>query len=212
MPNPVSIEIFQRDDTIRWSTRKGDLVVWFDYHGMMSAPENMFGIKDFWELDEGQFVTITNRPSDFPPGFELHPSEVSNVLAHEMLAKINAGHVPGDVVDGPNLWRVLCGDRLAWVGEPRPGRENDEGVLAILGMEENALVYGSSTLHMSLMDMMGFGAPAENAKTESSIRGSGRHENVLGGGMPRSSAFEWRIGYYGPNSRGGCIDHCPAEY
>lgn len=35
--------------------------------------EDAFRIQDFWELRDGDFITITHRPADLPGGVELPP-------------------------------------------------------------------------------------------------------------------------------------------
>ena len=133
---------FEHDTTVRWACRSGDYVLWASYRGLLSNPGNQYNLTDAWALREGNFVTITNRRSDLPDGFDLHPSEVSGQLVEWMMRRLNAGYEPDDPIDGPNLWRVRAGDRVAWVGDPREGIDGDGPVLGLLTFNVDALVYG----------------------------------------------------------------------
>ncbi len=57
-------------------------------------------VLDLWHLRDGDRVTFTNRISDLPPWFELHPTEVSGALAFEYLRKLENGWKPGQVMQG----------------------------------------------------------------------------------------------------------------
>ncbi len=107
---------------------------------------------------DGYHVTITNRPEDFPVSFELHPTEVCNSLVSMMAARIEAGEYPEAPLEGPNLWRLKTGDRLAWVGAERPERQSVSGILAIVECRECALVVGDGD-RGGLDDFIGFGTP-----------------------------------------------------
>src|ERR1017187_4605906 len=93
---------FKRDMTLRLPCRRGDFFLWLGYPDMMSGPE---GIQcyDLWEMRDGYHLTVTNRIEDLPVWFELHPTEVCDVLAMKMMAKIEKGYKPGERMDGPNL-------------------------------------------------------------------------------------------------------------
>jgi hypothetical protein len=84
-------------------------------------------------MSDGYHVTITNRREDLPAWFGLHPTEVCNRRALKMAARIEAGdQYPEKPLDGPNLWRLKSGDRLAWIGAERPERRSVDGILAIV--------------------------------------------------------------------------------
>jgi hypothetical protein len=95
-------------------------------------------------------------------------------------------------MEGPNLWRVFAGDRLAWVGPRRPGVDLADGVLAVVEFRENALVWGEPLDFLS-----GFGGfatgepPAEAAK----LCNAG-WEAMRQAGVPRVAAADsqWCIG------------------
>jgi hypothetical protein len=48
-------------------------------------------------------VTITNRWLDLPGRFTLHPLEVANRAAYEMMKRLNEGYRPTEPMDGPNI-------------------------------------------------------------------------------------------------------------
>lgn len=90
----------------------------------------------------GYSVTVTNRLEDFPAGCRVHPIEMRDILALKMTTKIREGRYSPQPVDGPNLWRLKVGDRLAWVCPEPPGHSSTEGLLAIVEFEECALAIG----------------------------------------------------------------------
>jgi len=144
---------FERDMTIRWSCRKGDYVLWIRMMHVMSD-EPKVNIRDVWEMNDGDAVTITNRQADFPAWFTLYPDEVSGLATYSLCQKLNSGaYHPADRVEGPNLWRIMAGDRLTFVGLPRPGMKAAEGVLSILDFRENALAVGEQ----KVCDLNAFG-------------------------------------------------------
>ena len=103
--------------------------------------------------------TVTNRIGDLPPWFELHPTEVSGSLAYSMLEKLKAGYEPRVPIDAGNLWRILAGDRVVWVGPDRPDAKLARGVQSLLDFGENALAIGES--HAGHLDPLTFGALSE---------------------------------------------------
>ena len=123
---------FEPDMTVRWACRAGDYMLWASYQGPLSDPNNPYIVADVWELRDGNFVTITNRHSDLPDWFDLHPLEVSGGLVEWMGRRLDAGYEPDDPMDGPNLWRIRAGDRVAWVGDPRGGVDGEGSVLGLL--------------------------------------------------------------------------------
>ena len=146
-------------------------------------------------MRDGYHVTITNRPEDFPPWFELHPLEVCDVLALKMQAKIEKGYKPRDEpLDGPNLWRLKTGDRVAWVGAERPDRHSVNGILAILDCRASALAVGEAHWD-SLKEFAGFGAPSTpEMKPDDVARCQAAVKAVKQLGLPRSWGPDWRIG------------------
>jgi hypothetical protein len=183
---------FGRDSTIRWSTRGGDYVMWVRCVNLFGQGESAYRILDFWELRDGDFVTITNRPEDLPVWFELHPTEVRNALAHKMMARLNAGHSPGVPADGPNLWRARSGDRLVWVGG-RGSERTREPVRGLLSLQECALVIGESSRPGDWPAI--FGAPsADQASPEDATLLRCGFLRAVELGLPRSLDARWGLG------------------
>jgi len=114
MPDATKPEIisFRRDMTLRLPCRQGDFFLWLGYPDIFSGPDAI-QCYDLWEMRDGYHITITNRIEDLPAWFELHPTEVCGVLAMKMMVKIEKGLRPGEPMDGPNLWRLKSGDRVA---------------------------------------------------------------------------------------------------
>ena len=56
-------DTFGRDETVRWSCRKGDYVVWCRPCG------GRISVEAEWEIQDGDWVTLTSRRVDLPPGF-----------------------------------------------------------------------------------------------------------------------------------------------
>lgn len=145
-------------------------------------------------MRDGEQVTITNRPKDFPVWFELHPTEVCDSLALEMAARIKEGRYPNEPLDGPNLWRLKSGDRVAWVGPERPDRPSVDGILAIVDCRECALAVGEGE-YSSLEDFVGFGALTRSeARPEDIARCHASVNFVKQLGLPRTWASEWNLG------------------
>src|ERR1700722_7239033 len=185
---------FSRDMTLRWPCRRGDFILWMGYSDIFSGSESI-EIRDLWEMRDGYHVTITNRPEDFPAWFELHPTEVCDVLVYKMMARIQQGYTPpGECIDGPNLWRLKSGDRLAWVGCARHGRIAENGILGVLAFDECALVVGEGNLD-STEDLVGFGAPTStDMKPEDAARCRAAVSVVKRLGLPRTWTPDWRLG------------------
>lgn len=152
------ISVFGTDTTLRWSCRAGDFLIWFRWKNILADPEHGVTIPDMWEMRTGDFATITNRAADLPSWFELHPTEVCNSLVPPMMEKLKRGWKPGDIVDGPNLWRLRAGDRMAWVGDPRRSMCNHGHVLAVVDFQESALVVGETNRTMTMEDAVLFGS------------------------------------------------------
>ena len=186
------IVCFGRDMTLRWPCRGGDFVLWMGFPSIFSGPESL-QIRDFWEMRAGYHVTITNRPEDLPTWFTLHPTETCDSLAFKMMEKLEKGYKPGDRIDGPNLWRLKAGERVAWVGTERPERGSVNGILAILDIEQCALAVGEGNFG-SAEEFIGFGAPTAPHKPEDVARCHAAVEIVRQLGTPRTWAPEWRLG------------------
>ncbi len=187
--------IFRKDTTVRLSCRAGDYLLWCGFKGIFSPENDQYTVNDLWQLSDGDFITITNRQVDLPSCFELHPLEVSNSLVYWMKEKLDSGYQPRDIVDGPNIWRALAGDRLVWVGKQRPGIEFDNGVLSVITFDENAAIIGEP---YSVNDgFPSFGGFDQEQQSEEDIMLCRNGWNaVLRLGVPRSASADgkWTIG------------------
>jgi hypothetical protein len=195
MVNTTTPEIisFKSDMTLRWPCRSGDFLLWFRCRNIFSG-SNAIECQDLWEMRDGYHVTITNRLEDLPPWFRLHPTEVCDSFAYKLMPKVEKGDYPSEPMDGPNLWRLKSGDRVAWVGADRPDRHSVNGILAILDCRDSALAVGEAYWE-SVQSFVGFGAPTtEKMKPEDVARGQAALAAVQKLGVPREWAPEWQLG------------------
>jgi hypothetical protein len=146
-------------------------------------------IRDFWQLRDGDYLTITNRWADLPGWFELHPLDVANCAWSEMKKRLDAGYEPKEVMDGPNLWRVKAGDRLAWVTVA----DSTNPAKGLLDLRACALVLGENTNPTS-EGIIAFGAPeGKKLPTVAAALRTG-FDVLVGLGVPRVFAEEWKFG------------------
>ena len=178
---------FGRDSTLRWSCREGDYVMWIRMSGdilVMGKPD----VIDIWQLGDGDWVTITNRTADLPIWLSLHPTEVHDQAARLMMKRLDEKQaIPDEPLDGPNLWRVLAGDRMAWV--------TDETIAEIVSFDENALVIGNSETNPDPLWFAIFDEAAPDAqRTAISCRKAVKIVEELG--LPRTIGIPpWTIGW-----------------
>jgi len=191
------IRTFGADITLRWSCRRGDLVIWLSPKGnpiFLSKPEDAWTMPDIWETRAGDWVTITNRLEDIPPWFELHPTEVCNRLVRPMMQKLNSGWTPGSIMDGLNIWRARAGDRLAWVRPAKPHSSQEGRVLCVLKFRECALVLGESN-RPGGEDLYSFGSLCEAGKSQEALAVTRRAiEIVRRMGAPHEWTPTWAVG------------------
>jgi hypothetical protein len=174
-------------------------MLWIRWRNVLLAPHA--DVIDVWALRDGDSITITNRVTDLPAWFELHPTEVQGMLAYEMSRKPKRGQQLGDVIDGPNLWRLLAGDRLVWLGVSRSGYQATNGIIAILDFHECALAIGESARQQDLFDFVAFGAigaaPGTSRYTQDAGRCRAAFAIVQSLGIPRLIQAEeggWALG------------------
>lgn len=186
--------IFDSNTTKRWSCRKGDYIFWCRSKGSIMSNSNNPDINDVWQLNDGDSVLLTNRYQDLPSWFQLHPLETSGSLARRMMQKINSGYKPGDINEGPNIWKVKAGDSVVWVGEPRSHIESDNAVLSLITFNNNAVIIGESNLeHGTLLDFGSF--DQVNQSKEDLLRCQEGWAAATQLGMPRTiSTGKWTIG------------------
>lgn len=185
---------FTNDSTLYLPVKKGDFLIFCPFRGILYKPEEAYTIADIWELKDGEKVTVSNRPCDFPDWFELHPTEVRNRLAREMMKKLETGYEPKEIMDGPNIWRLREGDRMIWMGESRAGYPDDFGLLQVFNFESSALVVGEpyDSGYESLIE---FGNVTDRwEKTKFSIKGKNAFFLLTYLGVPRSFSPEWKLG------------------
>jgi hypothetical protein len=162
------------------------------YRDIFSSPEAIQCF-DLWEMRDGYRLIVTNRLEDLPPWFRLHPTEVYGSLAYRMMDKVEKGDYPSEPMDGPNLWRLKSGDRVAWVGAERPDRHPVNGILAILDCRESALAVGAAGWECP--GVAGFGAPTiADTKPDDVALCRAAVNAVRKMGLPRELALEWRLG------------------
>jgi hypothetical protein len=168
-------------------------MLWAKFLGMGAAPGRQYSIADVWEMRDGDFVTLTNRVADLPAGFELHPMEVSEALLSQMREGLADRDRLDEPVDGPNLWRVRAGDRVAWMGTPRIGASGDGNVLSIATFRTDSLVYGEPVKMTSGWPT--FGVLSEPPLTDGPGLCRAGFEAILKAGLPRDVAVDpqWRL-------------------
>jgi hypothetical protein len=184
---------FKRDMTLRWPCRAGDFLLWFRHSNIFAEPAAIH-CHDLWEMRDGYHVTITNRLEDLPPWFRLHPTEVCGGFVYKLLPKVEKGDYPSAPMEGPNLWRLKSGDRLAWLDAERPDRRSFYGILAILDCQDSALAVAEAYWD-SVQSFAGFGAPTTpEMKPEEVARCQTALAAIQKLGLPREWAPEWRLG------------------
>lgn len=124
------------DSTFRLTPNVGDYLLWIKCRNPWCNPPD-FAIADFWEFREGDQFLITNCERDYPATVEQMEEGRSN------------------------LWKVLPGDRLAWVGWRAAGPT----LLALFNCLCEGYVYGEST-SATVDSFIAFGAPRGEATPE----------------------------------------------
>jgi hypothetical protein len=188
-PEPAPIrEGVGADTTLRLPLQPGDHLLWIATDSPFSAnSQSAWTIRDFWQIHDGDAVTITNRWADLPAWFELHPLEVAGRAVGEMMKKLATGFNPSARLDGPNIWRVKAGDRLVWVTvSPSAGE-----IRKLFDFPSCALVLGENTTRPTTV----FGAP-DDANPSPAVTSAMRKgfEAATRLGMPRTFCPEWRFG------------------
>jgi hypothetical protein len=182
---------FCEDLTIRWRCRAGEFVLWVSTDSFLNSDrESAWTIRDFWPMRDGDFVTVTNRWTDLPQWFELHPSEVVGSAVFKMMERLEAGYQPKEPMHAPTIWRVKAGDRLVWVSPERPS----EPVREIILFEACALASGESST--SKVDWsIDFQKPNEKDLSPAAAAAMrAGFKAAIGLGVPRVFAEEWRFG------------------
>jgi hypothetical protein len=190
----VPIEYFQFEMTVRWSCRRGDHVFWLSWKSILVDPEVGVTVRDYWEMKDGDFLTITNRLEDMPPWFALHPTEVCNRLAYQLSEKVRRGEYPEEPIEAPNIWRPKAGDRLVWTRQPRAGFRSQDPIVSAMAFRESALVIGENVRVPSSFDeLMSFGALTGSEQREVPMIRAAVHL-VRRMGLPSEYDLEWKVG------------------
>jgi hypothetical protein len=127
------------DSTFRLRPNAGDYLLWIRCEDPLCNPE--LAIADFWEFHEGDRLLITNREEDYPATLE----------------QLEDG--------GPSLWKVLPGDRLAWVGWRPHSNEHTPTLIALINCLGEGYVYGEPA-SPTIDSVMSFGAPTSEPTPE----------------------------------------------
>jgi len=176
--------------TLRLSVRSGDYLLFVATDSPFdSDSESAWTIRDFWQLRDGDSITMTNRWVDLPVWFELHPLEVAGRAVSEMMKKLEQGFQPSEPQDGPNIWRIKAGDRLVWVTVSGSG----SGVREIFDFSSCALVLGETNRAMEIFSLFGEPDDGDPPPEVTAIMRKG-FEEAARLGMPRTFSLEWRFG------------------
>jgi hypothetical protein len=137
-------------------------------------------------------VSITSKIEDLPPWFELHPTEVSGYAACLMMQnKLDSGYKPKEPIEGPNLWRVMAGDRIVWISRV----ETQDPVQTIMVFGDDALVFGERGKHQNDIGwFLSFGASLEGSLNDNvAMLLQAGVSNVRKLGLPREIGDSWRL-------------------
>lgn len=193
----ILVLAFRSDTTFALPCQHGDLLLLARHPSWPEAEfwlPDEWRVVDLWYLRDGDRVTFTNRISDLPPWFELHPTEAGDALAWKYLRKLESGWRPGEATDGPNIWRVCAGDRVAWIGRSRPGYEADHDLLAVLEFHHNALGFGEPPEGGELLDWIGFGSLPPKWDASPSLESARRALQVIRRlGLPDTMSPDWYL-------------------
>jgi hypothetical protein len=147
------------DCTFRLRPEAGDYLLRIRCKDPLCNPPE-FAITEFWEFRENDCLLITNREEDYPARVEQME------------------------VGGPNLWKALPGDRLAWVGWRLHSSELDPTLIALINCLFDGYVYGEPAIPTS-ESALSFGAPTSEATPELRRLWMVGYEAAVSLGLPR---------------------------
>jgi hypothetical protein len=124
----------ERDTTFNLDPNAGDYLLCVRCANPWCKPPE-FTIVDFCEFREGDRLLITNREENYPAPIE----------------QLGKG--------GTSLWKVLPGDRLAWVGWRVYSAARKPTILALINCYHEGYVYGEPA-SPTLESVMSFGSPS----------------------------------------------------
>ncbi len=146
--------------TFRVHPTRGDYLLWIRCTNPWSTPPE-FNISDFWEFREGDRVLITNSEEDYPAAVEQMESA------------------------GPSVWKILAGDRLAWIGF-RPGLNGVEPqLLTLINCCREGYAYGEPQ-QATLDSVMTFGTPTSEFSEDIRKLWMLGYDAVVALGLPRT--------------------------
>jgi hypothetical protein len=184
---PPITRTFQADQTIRWSCRAGEYVLWVGVQDFFASDRaSGWTIHDFWQMRDGSMVCITNRSVDLPVWFDLHPTEVAGAGCSAMMARLDAGYEPDEPMAWPNLWRAKAGDRLVWVTT----LDNRNPVREVLKLNTCVAAIGEEN-SPSMEGVLSFVGPSRDLTSSDAIAMRAGFDAAVALGAPRVFAPAW---------------------
>jgi hypothetical protein len=150
----------EQDSTFRLSPNAGDYLLRIRCRNPLCHPPE-FAITDFWEFRDSDRLLITNCEEDYPAPVE----------------QMEEG--------GPNLWKALPGDRLAWVGWRLHSTERDPTLIALINCLFAGYVYGEPA-SPTAESVVSFGAPTCEPTPEVQKLWMVGYEAAVSLGLPRT--------------------------
>jgi hypothetical protein len=150
----------EQDSTFRLSPDAGDYLLRIRCRDPWGSPPE-FTITDFWEFRQSDRLLITSREEHFPAPIEQMEEE------------------------GPNLWKALPGDRLAWVGWRPDSTQRDPTLIALINCLFEGYVYGEPAVPTA-ESVLTFGAPTSETTPEVRRLWTVGYEAAVSLGLPRT--------------------------
>lgn len=177
---------FDRNQTVRWQPQNGELVIWFRSRDIRRLSE--WEIVDLWALEHDDTLTITNSRNELPSWIMRHPSAIYGQANSELT---DQSIESAEVLDGPNIWKILLGDRLARISVSHQGQQSVHDVLCLVDFTKSALAIGESGCQNRVMN---FGALTNPDNPEAVAGGRYAADLIDQMGPPRVVAEHWSIG------------------
>ena len=153
------------------------------------STENAVTVQDVWQMRDGESILVTNRLSDLPNWFSLRKEEVSSVL----LPSLGRDYAePEETVQGPNVWRVGAGSRVAWVRPSSAFHQPGDAIMGFLDFRANSVVLGETDFR-NMEYFLSFGSVGN--QTDEAIEASqAAYALAQALGCPRELSVEWLFG------------------
>lgn len=190
MTNNTQEVFFQGDSTTRLSCRKGEYLIWFSWSNIFDDLKQSIQMNDIWELNDGDYITISNRTEDLPEWLELFPTEVGGRLSYKYIKKFERGDFPAQPAEGLNIWRPKTGDRLVW------GTTNEKNMIKKVFLFNSCAFAIGENIRVELYESLhSFGGFTKEERPLNEIKMGRRAKDlVLEKGMPREYAHDWKLG------------------